>query len=100
MVRLDGFSLVRETVLGPASYATATPPTVDMDDLTQVEGVLSIFIDDGRIAQVVSLVGQTVTFRIRGDANPVPGTTGAIFVEAPDGTDLSSDNITVLAYGR
>ena len=98
-----GFILVEETVAGPGSYATGTPPVVNMLDLSQgIERVISVHMAGGREASLASFAGRAVTVRVRGDANPVPATTGAVFVEVPDGTDISgaTENITVLAYGR
>lgn len=100
MTVLSGFTLVTEVAAGPASYATATPPTIEIGDLRQVDAVISIFIDDGHSCQFVSLVGQTVTFRVRGDSVPIQSTAGEAHDEVTDGVDLSGSNITVLAYGR
>ena len=95
-----GFILSEESVAGPASYATATPPTIELSDLRQPEQVISLFIDSGHLCQIVSLVGQTVTFRIRGSDEPIASTAGDPGDETPDNVDHSGDTITCLAYGR
>ena len=96
----NGFSLVEAAVAGPASYATATPPTVVFNDLAQnVERVLSLPSPDGRTVQVVSVSGRTLTFRVRGETNPI-GAAGAAHQEVPDTTDLSAVTYRALAYGR
>ena len=62
-----GFLLVEEAVLGPASYLTATPPTIVFDDLSQnVEQVLSLEAQgDERGLRRSTLVGRTLTFRVQ-----------------------------------
>lgn len=95
----SGFILSEESVAGPASYATATPPTIELSDLAVPAQVLSIFIDSGHLCELVSLVGQTVTYRIRGSDVPIASTAGDPGDETPDGVDHSGDTITCLAYG-
>lgn len=96
----NGFLLVEEAVAGPASYATATPPTIVFSDLNQnVEQVLILNAeDDERQMTEVSLVGRTLTFRIRGENNPV-GTVGDTGDEIADAVDVSGSNYRALAYG-
>ncbi|MFQ6030619.1 MAG: hypothetical protein ACE5Q6_24370 [Dehalococcoidia bacterium] len=96
----NGFTLVEEAVAGPASYATASPPTIDFDDLAQnVEQVISVTSDDGRHVQVASLSGRTLTFRVRGlDAAGMAD--GDPMLEVPDATNLSGNTYRALAYGR
>ena len=100
MTVISDFKIVTEVAAGPASYSTAAPPTVTISDLIDVEAVIAIFIDDGHSCQFVSLVGQTVTFRVRGDSVPIQATAGEVHDEVTDAVDLSGSNVTVLAYGR
>ena len=99
MTVISDFKIVTEVAAGPASYATGAPPTILLSDLSVVEGVIAIHIDDGHSCQFVSVVGQTVTFRVRGDSVPIQATAGEAHDEVTDGVDLSGSNITVLAYG-
>ena len=96
-----GFLLVSETVAGPASYATATPPTIVFNDLSQnVEQVLSLVAEtDGRQMTRAALSGRTLSFRVRGDNNPI-GTVGDPGDEVADTTNLSGNTYRALAYGR
>ena len=85
---------------GPGSYATGAPPTITFLDFSQaIEAVVSIIADDGHHAQFVSFTGRVVTFRIRGDNNPI-GTVGDIFDEPADATNQDGGNYRCLAYGR
>lgn len=98
MTVVNNFLLSREVVAGPASYATATPPTIVMSDLKDVEAVVSLEIDSGHNLQVTDITGQIVTFRIRGlDAAGMSD--GDPMLEIPDAQDMSGFNITALAYG-
>lgn len=98
----SGQLLVREDVAGPASYATASPPTVTFNDLSQgLDSVLSAMSDDGRGVQVVDVTpgGRVATFRVRGlDAAGMAD--GDPLLEVPDATDLSGSIYTFLAVGR
>jgi hypothetical protein len=94
----NGMVLVRETVAGPAVYATADPPTIVFSDLSQVDAVISLEMEDGWIASDEGLVGQTLTFRIRGDdATPVDDDP---LREVADGQNRSGQNIVAVAVGR
>lgn len=95
-----GFTLVEAAVIGPASYSTAAPPTLVFTDLRTVERVLGLKCeDDERMMTEVSLVGQTLTFRIRGDGNPI-NTIGAPGDEIADAIDVSGNTYRALAYGH
>ena len=95
-----GFLLVEQSVAGPASYATASPPTIIFTDLSQnVEQVLSFTADDERQMTLAGLTGRTLTFRVRGDNNPI-GTAGDPGGEVADTTNLSGNTYRALAYGR
>ena len=95
----NGRLLVSQRVAGPASYATAAPPAIVFEDLSVVEEVLALTIDDGRGVQELVTTLASVTFRVRGESNPI-GAAGAAHEEVPDATDLSASIITGLAYGR
>lgn len=96
----NGFLLVEAAVVGPASYATATPPTLVFTDLNQnVEQIMVLKCeDDERQMTEVSLVGRTLTFRIRGENNPI-GTVGDAGDEIADAIDVSGNTYRALAYG-
>ncbi len=96
-----GFLLVEEAVAGPASYATGAPPTITFNDLSQnVERILTLKCeDDERQMTEVSIVGRVLTFRIRGDNNPI-GTVGDAGDEIADAIDVSANQYRAVAYGR
>lgn len=96
-----GFILSEEAVVGPASYATATPPTITFNDFSQnIERVLVLKCeDDERQMTEVSVVGRVLTFRIRGDNNPI-GVVGDAGDEIADAIDVSANTYRALAYGR
>lgn len=96
----SGFLLVQQSVAGPASYATATPPTLTFTDLAQnVEQVMSLVDGQGRHCQIVSISGRTLTFRVRGlDAAGMAD--GDPLLEVPDTTNLSAQTYRALGYGR
>lgn len=96
----NGFLLVESSVAGPGSYATGAPPTIVFTDLNQaVEQVLILSAeDDERQMTEVSVVGRTLTFRIRGDVNPI-GTIGDPGDEIANGIDVSGNTYRALAYG-
>ena len=97
----DGLILSEETVAGPASYQTGTPPTITFLDFSQaIEAVLSLHDDEGRNVQFDSFTGRIVTYRVRGDNVPIAGTAGDVFDEPPNATNLSGNNYRCLAYGR
>ena len=94
----NGRLLVREAVNGPASYATAAPPTITFDDLTQVEAVISLGMEAGFIASNEGLVGRVLTFRIRAqDATAVDNDP---LREIADGQNRSGEEIVAVAVGR
>jgi hypothetical protein len=94
----NGALLVRETVAGPASYLAGTPPTIVFSDLSQVDAVISLDMEGGFIASNEGLVGQILTFRIRGqDATPADD---AAKREITDAENRSGENITAVAVGR
>lgn len=95
----NGRLLVSQRVAGPASYATAAPPAIVFSDLSVVEEVLALTIDDGRVVNELVTALASVTFRVRGlDAAGMAD--GDPLLEVPDATDLSGSIITGLAYGR
>lgn len=96
-----GFILSEESVDGPANYLTAAPPTIVFSDFNQgVEQILSLKCeDDERQMTEVSVVGRTLTFRIRGESVPI-GTVGDAGDEIADGIDVSGNTYVALAYGR
>jgi hypothetical protein len=98
--RLDnGFLLVTEQVAGPASYDAAARPTMVFNDLQQnVERVLAIFSNDGRIADQQALAGRTLTYRVRGNSETTANNAG--LAEVADTTNLSTSTYTALAFGR
>jgi hypothetical protein len=98
--RLDnGYLLVEESVAGPASYDSGARPAITFDDLSQnVEAVLGIFSDDGRIADQQGLAGRILTFRVRGNSETTADNAG--LAEVGDTTDLSGSTYRALAYGR
>ena len=98
MVVVNDHKFSLETVAGPASYATATPPTIVMSDLSDIEAVVSLEIDSGHNIQVISRIGQIVTFRIRG-LDAAGATDGDPMLEIPDAQDMSTFIITCLAVG-
>ena len=98
----SGQLLVREDVAGPASYATATPPTVTFNDLAQgIESVVAVMSDDGRGVQVVDATpaARIATFRVRG-LDAAGAADGDPLLEVPDATNLSGSIYTFLAVGR
>lgn len=95
----NGFTLVEAAVAGPASYATATPPTIVFTDLAQnVEAVLGLYASDGREMSLAGLAGRTLTFRIRAEATTPAD--NAAFREIADGQNMSANTYRALAYGR
>ena len=96
-----GFIISEESVAGPASYATATPPTITFNDFAQnVERVMILKAeDDERQMTEVSIVARVLTFRIRGDNNPI-GTVGDAGDEIADAIDVSGNQYRAVAYGR
>lgn len=62
----NGRLLVSQRVAGPASYANAAPPAIVFSDLSQVEEIVSMQIDDGRSIQELATTLASVTFRVRG----------------------------------
>jgi hypothetical protein len=94
----NGRLLVRETVAGPVSYATATPPTIVFSDLSQVEEVIALHMEAGFVASNEGLVDQTLTFRIR--AQEATATDDDPFREITDGQNRSGEDIVAVAVGR
>lgn len=96
-----GFILSEEVVAGPASYATATPPTITFSDFSQnIEQIVSLEAEgDERQMTRASVVGRILTFRVRGDNNPI-GTVGDFGDEIADAIDVSANNYRAIAYGR
>ena len=96
-----GFILSEESVVGPASYATGAPPTIDFNDFSQnAEQILSLKCeDDERQMTNAGLTGRTLTFRIRGESVPI-GAVGDAGDEIADGVDVSGNTYVALAYGR
>lgn len=95
----NGMLLVRELVAGPASYATAAPPTMTFSDLSQVDEVVSIVGEGGHLVERVSFTGQILTFRIRG-LDAAGATDGDPLLEIPDAQDESANNYIGIAVGR
>ena len=95
-----GFLLVEEVVAGPASYSTAAPPTIVFNDLSQnVEQIISINGSDQRQITNAGLTGRTLTFRVRGDNNPI-GVVGDVLDEVADAVNLSGNTYRAFAYGH
>lgn len=96
-----GMILSEEVVAGPASYATGAPPTITFLDFSQnVETIISLEAEgDERQMTRASVVGRILTFRIRGDNNPI-GTVGDFGDEIADAVDVSANNYRAVAYGR
>ena len=97
--RLDnGELLVYEEVAGPADYQSGARPTIEFGDLQQaVTRVYGITSDDGRVVDVASLSGRTLTYRVRGQ--PVGLVQGDGLPEVPDTTNLAASTYRALASG-
>lgn len=95
----NGAVLARESVAGPSSYATATPPEITFSDLSQIDEILSLTMDSGHVVNVDSITGQVVAFRIRGlDAAGMSD--GDPMLEITDGIDVDAFVIIGIAVGR
>jgi len=94
-----------KSAAGPASYATATPPTIDFGEFERVVSVLAkcdrdeiLGVADTVYAIRVSIAGNVVTYRVF-----VASTVGAgpnAWAEIADGSDLSGRTFTVIAEGE
>lgn len=95
----NGALLVRESIAGPASYATATPPQITFSDLNQVEEILSLTINSGHVVNEDGIAGQVVDVRVRG-LDAAGASDGDPMLEITDGIDISTFDIIGLAVGR
>lgn len=86
--------LKMKTEKGPASYATATPPTMTFGEFEKVSKAIAA-IGGPNTAQVVSIAGNVVTYRIYEG----PGATTAPFRETTDGDNFSTIDVTIIADG-
>jgi len=91
-----------KSVAGPASYATATPPTVRFGEFEKVlnasidaRGAAMRLTDYVVRAEVTAIAGVTVTFRLYRISTVAA--TPAAWAEVADATDLSGVTFTVIA---
>jgi len=85
--------LAIKTGKGPASYATATPPTMTFGEFEKVSQAVAA-IGGPNTAQVVSIAGNVVTYRIyesAGDALP--------HAETTDEDAFDTIDVTIIADG-
>ncbi|GAH82897.1 unnamed protein product [marine sediment metagenome] len=85
--------LKMKTGKGPASYATATPPTMTFGEFEKVSQAVAA-IGGPNTAQVVSIAGNVVTYRIYESAG-----SAAPHAETTDADNFSTIDVTIIADG-